>query len=151
MIGRARAVGAGTPSAPAALVKALAPWLLGALPVLAHAGDAFSDRVMRAKAVEETKAGQAYQERMWPTVQPFVAALMQRCIPEDPKADLTSFVWVATLSASAQLIDIAVQPITEVSTCFAAGMARAPFPKPPPELAALGMPLTLNMRLHPMD
>ena len=61
------------------LMKPLTPLLLLLLPVAVQAGDAFGDRVQRAKAVEETPAGQEYQDAMWPMVKPFVAALMQSC------------------------------------------------------------------------
>jgi len=67
-----------------------------------QAGEAFADRVDRAKTLEETPAGQAYQDVMWPKVQPFIATLMKRCIPEDRNADVRSFVFVATLSAEAK-------------------------------------------------
>jgi len=62
-------------------MKSLTPLLLLVLPVTVQAGDAFSDRVDRAKALEETPAGQAYQDVMWPNVQPFVVSLMQLTIP----------------------------------------------------------------------
>jgi hypothetical protein len=121
------------------------------LAAAAHAADTFGDRVQRADALEKTTAGQAYQDVMWPIVHPFVTTLMQQCVPNDPGADLRSFVFVASLSAEAKLSEIEVQPVTEVSKCFAAGMERAPFPKPPPNLAAAGMPITLNMRRHEMN
>jgi hypothetical protein len=132
-------------------MKAFTPLLLLLVSIAVQAGDAFNDRVERAKALEETPSGQAYQDVMWPKVQPFVAALMQRCIPDDRNADRRSFVFVATLSAEAKLTEIEVQPVTETSKCFAAGMERAPFPKPPATLAPGGMPITFNMRLHEMN
>jgi hypothetical protein len=132
-------------------MKTFTPLLLLLVSVGAQAGDAFDDRVERAKALEETPAGQAYQDVMWPKVQPFVAALMQRCVPDDPKADLRSFVFVATLSSEAELTEIEVRPVTQASECFAVGMKRAPFPRPPATLAAGGMPITFNMRLHEMN
>jgi hypothetical protein len=116
-----------------------------------QAGDAFEERVQRAKALEDSPAGQAYQDVMWPKVEPFVAALTQKCIPDDPKADVRSFVFVATLSADATLSEIEVRPVTDVAKCFAGGMRQAPFPRPPADLAAGGMPIVLNMRLHPMN
>src|SRR5579871_2042353 len=99
-------------------MKKCTPLLLLLVSVVVEAGDAFSDRVERAKALEDTPAGQAYQDVMWPKVQPFIAALMQRCIPDDRNADLRSFVFVATLSAEAKLTEIEVQPVTEASKCF---------------------------------
>lgn len=132
-------------------MKPLIPLILLVLPVTIQAGATFADRVERAKALEETPAGQAYQDVMWPKVHPFVTTLMQQCVPNDPGADVRSFVFVATLSFDAKLSEIEVQPVTAVSKCFAAGMERAPFPKPPPNLAAGGMPITLNMRLHEMN
>jgi hypothetical protein len=117
----------------------------------AEGAESFDARVQRAKALEETTLGRAYQDSMWPVLKPFMASLVKKCVSGNAKADLTSFVWVATLSLAGKLNDIQVQPITETSKCFSRGMEHAPFPKPPNELAHDGMPITFKMRLHPMD
>lgn len=135
-----------------ALMARFALVLILVLSVSARAGDAFDERVERAKALEDTPAGQAYQDAMWPKVQPFLQTLMEKCaVPDNRRADLRSFVFVGTLSSEGELTEIEVRPITEVSTCFAHGMTRAPFPKPPASLGAGGMPITFNMRLHEMN
>jgi hypothetical protein len=112
--------------------------------------ETFDARVQRAKALEETPLGRAYQDSMWPLVQPFMASLLKKCISNDAQADLTSFVWVGTLTVEGKLDAVAVQPITATSQCFSRGMQQAPFPKLTKEWAHDGMPLTFNMRLHPM-
>ena len=136
----------GLSTSPVETMKTFTPFLLLMLSFSVRAGDAFDDRVERAKALEETPAGQAYQDLMWPKVQPFLATLMQQCVPDDRNADLRSFVFVATLSTEAKLLDVEVRPVTAASKCFAAGMERAPFPKPPAD-----MPITFHMRLHEMN
>jgi hypothetical protein len=113
-----------------------------------HSDASFDEWVQRATLLEETPSARAYQDSMWPLVQPFVAALIERCISEDPKPDLTSFVWVATLTADGYFADMEVRPQTAVAACFSSGMEQAPFPKPPQEFAEEGMPVVLNMRLH---
>ena len=112
---------------------------------------AFDAWVRRAKALEETPTGKAYQDLMWPRVEPFVAALIKRCIADNAKEDLASFIWVATLSSEGKIAVVDVQPQTEVTQCFFDGMLHAPFPATPPEFADDGLPVMLNMRLHPMN
>ncbi|HEY4368649.1 MAG TPA: hypothetical protein VGN07_15545 [Steroidobacteraceae bacterium] len=132
-------------------MKPIAAGLFLVVSLTAVGAETFDARVQRAKGLEETPLGQAYQDSMWPLLQPFVASLVKKCISEDGKADLTSFVWVGTLTLKGNLNAIQVQPMTQMSRCFSRGMEHAPFPKPPKELARDGMPITLNMRLHPMD
>jgi hypothetical protein len=112
---------------------------------------AFSAWVARARKLEETPSGKAYQDVMWPLVEPYVAALIKRCIADNAKEDLASFIWVATLNSDGKVTEVDVQPETEVTQCFFDGMLRAPFPKTPPEYADDGLPVTLNMRLHQMN
>ena len=116
----------------------------------AAGAETFDARVQRAKALEDTPLGRAYQDSMWPLVQPYLASLVKKCISSDAKADLTSFVWVATLTSEGKLDAVEVQPVTEISQCFSRGMQDAPFPKPATGWAHEGMPITFNIRLHPM-
>ena len=132
-------------------MKPLAAILFLAVSLVAEGAETFDARVQAAKALEETPLGRAYQDSMWPLLQPFMASLLKKCIADVANADLTSFVWVATLTLEAKLNAIQVQPMTETSKCFSQGMEHAPFPKPPKELTRDGMPITFNMRLHPMD
>jgi hypothetical protein len=117
----------------------------------ASGAETFDARAQRAKALEDTPPGRAYQDAMWPLVEPFLTALIKQCIADDAKHDMTPFVWVATLTAEGKLADAQVQPETAIARCFAAGMEQAPFPKPPQEFGDEGLPLTFNMRLHPMN
>lgn len=128
-------------------------WILLVLAasLTAHSAETFDARVQRARALEDTPSGKAYQDSMWPLVKPFLEALIKQCIANDAKRDLKSFVWVATLTSEGKLADAQVQPETDIAKCFAQGMEQAPFPKPPQEFAEDGLPLTFNMRLHPMN
>src|SRR5262245_28278097 len=128
--------------------------LLGALLITslaASSAETFDARAQRARALEDTPSGQAYQDAMWPIVKPFLEALSKECIAKDAQRDLRSFVWVATLTSEGKLADAQVQPETVISKCFLQGMEQAPFPKPPQEFAEDGLPLTFNVRLHPMN
>ena len=133
---------------PLTLLKCSAILILLLAPTIVQCANSFEDRVLRAKELEKTPAGKAYQSRMWPKVQPFVAELMQKCVPNDESADLRSFLFIATLSPDGELTQLEVQPETDVSKCFLRGMEHAPFPEPPTALAEGGMPIVLNMRLH---
>ena len=116
-----------------------------------QADEPFDARVQRAKAIEDTPVGSAYQDQMWPLVKPFISQLVEDCLASKEKPDARSFVWLGTLTADGKLVDVEVQPLTDVSACFSHGMDRAPFPKPPKEFEAGGLPLTFNMRLHQMN
>jgi len=131
------------------MARTLAIFLLVAS-LNAAATEPFDARVQRAEAIENTPAGQAYQDEMWPLVQPFISGLMDKCVNDYPKADLLSFVWVGNLTANGGLVDVVVQPETDISRCFMHGMERAPFPMPPKDYWVGGLPLTFHMRLHPM-
>lgn len=117
----------------------------------ASAAETFDARAERARALEDTPSGKAYQDAMWPLVEPFLAEMIKQCIADDPKHDLRSFVWLVTVTSEGKVADSQVQPETSVSKCFAQGMQQAPFPMPPQEFAEDGLPLIFNMRLHPMN
>jgi hypothetical protein len=133
------------------VMKVFAAVLFLVISLAAESAETFDARVQRAKALEETPLGRTYQDSMWPLVQPFIASLAKKCISEEVKADLTPFVWVATLTVNGKLDAVEVRPETGTSQCFSRGMQDAPLPKPPTELAHDGMPITFNMRLHPMN
>jgi hypothetical protein len=126
-------------------------FLLLAVSLTAESAETFEAREQRATMLEETSAGKAYQDAMWPLVKPFLAELIKQCISNEAKPDLTSFRWVATVTADGKLADVEVQPETGVSKCFSLGIVQAPFPKPPKEFAEDGLPVAFNMRLHPMN
>ena len=47
---------------------------------------------------------------MWPLVEPFLARIDPAVLPKDEKPDLTSFVWVATVTADGQPADMQIEP-----------------------------------------
>jgi hypothetical protein len=125
--------------------------VLVAVSFVVSAADTFDARVQRARDIEATPAGEAYQDEMWPLVQPFMSNVMKRCVSDNPTSPLISFKWIATLTVEGKLVGVETQPNTELSRCFQKGMELAPFPKPSQEFAPHGLPLTFNMRLHPMQ
>ncbi len=114
----------------------------------ASAAGSFDDRVSRAEALEHTPAGQAYQDQMWPLVQPFFLDVLDKCLRSHPAESSGSFVWVATLTSNGELTEVETRPESDVSKCFSEGMAHAPFPKPPAEFSATGLLLTFQVNLH---
>jgi len=81
---------------PLDLMKSLAVVFFLTASLSAASAETFDARVQRAKTLEDTPLGKAYQDSMWPVVQPFMMSLLKECISHDATADLTSFVWVAT-------------------------------------------------------
>jgi hypothetical protein len=55
------------------------------------AADDFSMRVVRAKSIENSSAGQAYQQGMWAQIGDATANFMQQCFPQGTKADTDAF------------------------------------------------------------
>jgi len=115
----------------------------------ALAGDSFGDRVKRAKLVEASADGRAYQQLMWEEVGEHTATVMQQCFPKGTKADTASFVLVANVLPSHALAGVEVQPETRMSRCFADAFSRASFPQPPPSFSEDGIPIVIEIRITP--
>ena len=129
-------------------MKILAPLLLLLLALSAYGGESFEDRVQRANDLEKTAEGQAYQDAMWPLVEPVLADATSQCVPEDPDLEGQAITLVLTVSTDGSPRDIEVQPSTKAAKCIASKIARAPFPKPSEGFSASGLPLVFVLHLH---
>ena len=117
--------------------------------VPASAADSFEARVQRAKTIEASLQGQAFQKVFWDHVGDYTAKAMQRCFPKDVKPDTEFFTLVADLTPGRALSMIEIQPATRMSQCFAQGFANAPFPEPPQSFGNEGLPLVIEMKIKP--
>ena len=129
-------------------MKTLAPLFLLLLASTAHGEEPFEERAQRANDLEKTVEGQAYQDVMWPLVEPVLAEVTKQCVPVDPALEGQVFTLVVTISADGSPRDIEIQPRTKATTCIANEIARAPFPKPPQGFSANGLPLVFVLHLH---
>jgi len=116
------------------------------LPSLAMAADdGFGSRVQRARLIEETSGGQAYQKELWASLGDQAATAMQECFPRGVEADTAAFILVGDVDGQSHLQDVEVRPSTAMSRCFAEKFASLRFPEPPEGV----MPLVIEMKIKP--
>lgn len=115
----------------------------------AFADGSFIDRAKRAKLVEDSPEGQAYQQELWSHVGDYTAAVMQRCFPNESEVDTDSFTLVADVSPSGHLSNVELEPSTPMSRCFAKNFSQAPFPVPAASFGEAGIPIIINMKIKP--
>lgn len=119
---------------------ALAILLLAAAAV---AGD-FDHRVAEAQRASATSEGQSYDASLGPPADGAIRA----CVPPGTaaEADFGRFALVGYVSAAGLVSDVAVQPSTRVSECFAAQFRQLTLPAPPASLALpSGVPIAIEM------
>lgn len=115
----------------------------------AVAADSFSARVHRAKLVEDSPSGKAYESVLWPQVGRYMATVMRRCFPTGTKPDTATFTMVADILPDRTLADADVRPRTRMSECFVNGFAHASFPELPKSFGERGIPIEIDMRVTP--
>jgi|SRR5690242_2464829 hypothetical protein len=109
------------------------------------AADTFATRVHRAKAVEDSPSGKAFQAVLWPKVGNYTATVMTQCFPKGTKPDTAAFTVVADILPDGTLSHTEVRPRTKMSTCFVNGFESAPFPKPQESFGKRGIPIEIDM------
>lgn len=117
------------------------------IPVIATASDDFDQRVATAKALEDTPQGQAYDRVLYGAIGDYIQKTMFRCFPSDKKADTERFTLVADILANGKAARVQVQPETEMSGCFRASFAGAPFPELPGYAKGGPLPIFINMKI----
>lgn len=109
------------------------------------AADTFAARMNRAKIVEDSPSGKAFQTVLWPQVGSYTATVMQQCFPKGATPDTKAFTVVADILPNRTLSHAEVRPKTKMSTCFVSGFERAPFPTPPESFGERGIPIEIDM------
>jgi hypothetical protein len=97
--------------------------------------DAFPARVTRAKAVEASPAGAAYQKALWSRIGNPATDAYKGCLASNAPADRTPFTLVADVGADGRPRRIEVRPATPVATCMAGQFATWTLPDPPAQPA----------------
>jgi len=108
----------------------------------------FSERVAEARAAASTPAGAEYERSLGAQY----GDVMRTCIPpgSSSKADVGAFSLVGYVSASGELSDVVVEPVTPASQCFASHLRTMPLPPPPSASAATtGYPIQVQMKVVP--
>jgi hypothetical protein len=129
--------------------RSFVPALLFMVWGVAIAGHSFSERVHRAKLVEESPDGKAYQQVLWTQIGDYTAAVMQQCFKKGAKADTSFFALVGDVLPNRSLSGVEVKPKTNMSQCFADGFSRASFPQPSASFGEDGIPIEIDMKIKP--
>jgi hypothetical protein len=112
------------------------------------AQDTFEARVGLGKAVEEKEEFKSYHGSIGREVGDQYAATMRSCFAtvQEPKID--AFTLVADITPDGNLSAVEVRPATNIACCFAAGLTKISFPKPPHYPGYVGFPMTIEMRIE---
>lgn len=121
--------------------KLLLALMLASAPVNAAT---FEERVDNANAAFETDQGEAYEKSLLPYLQ----AAMKKCAhgAAAPEGSPGKFVLVADVSAQGKIVDPAVRPESDSSSCFSSEFSAQPLPAPPASLLVNGFaPLVVEI------
>jgi hypothetical protein len=113
----------------------------------ALAGD-LSARVAAGNKAIATPEGKAYDAALAPTIQ----SAMLACVPpsSSPEGSTGKFALVGYADASGHLSQIAVEPVTPVSRCFAERFGASQLPVPPSSSHwGNAYPVTVEMTITP--
>ncbi len=122
--------------------------LLGFIAVRDWLGfDGFASRVADAKHASATHQGAMYDA----SIGALVAPAMEVCTPPDLArvSNVGVFVVVGYVTASGALVEVEVQPRTELSSCFAESFSKSVLPRPPTSAHPRGYPIAVNIRVAP--
>ena len=109
------------------------------------ASESVDARASRAKEVENTPVGKAYQHDLWQAIGAETATLMQECFPQQSEPDTRSFIFVANVLPNGTSSDAVVHPSTPMAQCFSSGFSRLHLPIPSDTFGKSGMPLAIEM------
>jgi len=117
------------------------------LAVLPAIADDLSGRVAEAKRAASSNEGAKFDAALGP----HIGVAMRACAPpgSTDAANLGTFWLAADVTAEGVARNIAVDPRTKVSSCFADHFARARLPAPPRYDLAKDYPIAVEMRVEP--
>jgi hypothetical protein len=119
--------------------------LAGAQP--AAPNDDFNARVQRAKMLEASATGPAYQKQFWDkTKQPMTEAL-RGCIASNMPADKSPFTLVADISPDGHPLNVDVRAPTPVARCLAGQFSVWTFPVPPKAEGSAPYPIEIDVSM----
>jgi hypothetical protein len=131
-------------------MKAMSVVVVVSLPMLTVTRqNDFGSRVQRAKLIEASSEGEAYQKQLWASAGNKAASAMQACFPRGVKVDTESFTLVGDVNNQHHLQNVEVHPSTPMSRCFAKRFSSLQFPELPESMHESGMPLVVDMKIIP--
>lgn len=119
--------------------------LAGAQP--ATSTDTFTARVQRAKMLEASATGPAYQKQFWAkTGNPMTDAL-KACLASNAPADKSPFTLVADISPDGHPLNVEVRAPTPVAKCLAGQFSAWTFPAPPKQPDTISYPIEIDVSM----
>ncbi|GLQ93862.1 peptidase C13 [Dyella acidisoli] len=119
--------------------------LAGAQP--ATSTDTFIARVQRAKMIEASSTGPAYQKQFWAkTGNPMTDAL-KACLTSNAPADKSPFTLVADISPDGHPLNVEVRAPTPVAKCLAGQFSAWTFPAPPKLPDTVNYPIEIDVSM----
>jgi hypothetical protein len=122
--------------------------LLGFIAVRDWLGfEGLTSRLTDAKHASATHQGAIYDASIGALVGP----AMEACIPPDlsKASDVGAFVLVGYVTSSGALVEVEVQPRTELSSCFAESFSKSVLPRPPISVHPRGYPIAVEIGVSP--
>jgi hypothetical protein len=119
--------------------------LAGAQP--ATTGDTFAERVHRAKILEASGTGPAYQKQFWDQTRQPMTETLRGCITSNAPADKSPFTLVADISPDGHPLNVEVRAPTPVARCLAGQFSVWTFPKPPKASDSIDYPIEIDVSM----
>jgi hypothetical protein len=119
--------------------------LAGAQP--ATSADAFATRVQRAKMIEASSSGPAYQKQFWAKTGNPMTDTLKSCLASNAPADKSPFTLVADISPDGHPLNVEVRAPTPVAKCLAGQFAAWTFPAPPKLPDTVNYPIEIDVSM----
>jgi hypothetical protein len=121
--------------------------LAGAQPAADTATDTFTTRVQRAKMLEASASGPAYQKQFWDKTKGPMTDALRGCIASNMPADKSPFTLVADISPDGHPLNVEVRAPTPVARCLAGQFSVWTFPAPPKAPGSTNYPVEIDVSM----
>lgn len=109
--------------------------------------DTFTDRMQRAKMMEASATGPAYQKQFWAkTGNPMTDAL-KACLASSKHPDKSPFTLVADISPDGHPLNVEVRAPTPVAKCLESRFVTWTFPAPPKLSDSTNYPIEIDVSM----
>ncbi|HUA81501.1 MAG TPA: peptidase C13 [Dyella sp.] len=126
------------------MLTAFAFALLASAPA---APDTFADRVQRAKMMEGSATGPAYQKQFWAKTGNPMTDTLKGCLVSNAPADKSPFTLVADISPDGHALNVEVRAPTPVAKCLAGQFSTWTFPAPPKLPDSANYPIEIDVSM----
>lgn len=111
------------------------------------APDTFTERVQRAKMMEGSATGPAYQKQLWAKIGNPMVDTLKGCLASNAPADKSPFTLVADISPDGHPLNVEVRAPTPVAKCLAGQFSNWTFPAPPKLHDSTNYPIEIDVSM----